>query len=162
VVTSAGTAAAIDCCLHLVRADHGAEIASRLARRLVVAPHRFGNQAQFIERPLANEPADQTWEIIEWLRERLGEPITINDLATRFHLSRRSLTRHFRATTGTTLLHWLLAERILAARELLETTMLPVATVARCCGFGSAVSMRQHFQRALKMSPQEYRKTFRP
>ncbi len=161
-ITSAGTAAAIDCCVHLVRSDHGPDVANRLARRLVVAPHRFGNQAQFVERPTVG-PADgdEIGDIVAWMREHIAEPVTIDRLAEQFHVSRRTLTRHFRASVGSSPLQWLLNERIARAQELLEATTLPVEAVAQRCGLGSAVSMRQHFQRLLDISPQAYRKTFR-
>lgn len=162
VLTSAGTAAAIDCCLHLIRTRHGAEAANRIARRMVVAPHRAGGQAQYIEQPLpANAGSDRLAEVLAWAAANLAEPIDVDTLAERALLSRRTLTRRFREATGTTVVKWLSHQRLSAAQRLLETTDLPVEQVAVLAGFGSALVLRQHFSRSLRTSPSGYRDDFR-
>ena len=161
VLTSAGTAAAIDLCLHLLRELNGAEVANVVARRMVVPPHRAGGQAQFIEAPLPRvEASDPLSVSLGWALEHLHEPVTVDDLAARAAMSRRTFTRQFRARTGTSAVQWLTDQRTLLARRLLETTDLPVEAVAHRSGFGSAVSLRTHFQRTLGTSPREYRTTF--
>jgi transcriptional regulator GlxA family with amidase domain len=162
IVTSAGTAAAIDCCLHLVRLEHGASVANGIARRLVTPPHRSGGQAQFIERPLppAADP-DVVQDTLAWAAAHLTEPLTVDVLAARAHMSRRTFARRFRASTGTTPLQWLLAQRIELAQRLLETTDRPIDHVATEAGFGSPVALRQHFHRAVGTSPRAYRLAFR-
>ena len=162
VLTSAGTAAAIDCCLHIVRSDHGAEIANRIARRLVVAPHRHGGQAQYIEKPLARSGSqDQLGATINWAIEHLDEPLCLEQLAERAGMSLRSFTRHFRKQTGTTFTQWLLNHRLAAAQRLLETGSCSIDRVAEMAGFGSTVSLRQHFTRVFSISPASYRRQFR-
>lgn len=162
VLTSAGTAAGIDCCLHLLRRDHGAEIANIVARRIVVQPHRAGGQAQFIERPLpASSRADPLQATMAWAQRRLDQPLDLDTLAAHAHMSRRTFTRHFRAATGTTPLRWLLEQRLALAQRLLETTGHAVERIAEQAGFGSSVSMRQHFDAALGMTPSDYRRAFR-
>jgi transcriptional regulator GlxA family with amidase domain len=162
VVTSAGTAAAIDCCLHIVRSDHGAEIANRVARRLVVAPHRHGGQAQYIEKPLPTSGGeDQLGATISWAIEHLNEPLSLDKLAARAGMSLRSFTRHFRKQTGTTFTQWLLNHRLGVAQDLLETGSCSIDRVAEMAGFGSTVSLRQHFTRAFSISPASYRRQFR-
>ena len=155
------SAAALDCCLHLVRSDHGAEIANRLARRLVVPAHRSGDQAQYIERPLpVEESSDAIEQLLVWMRAHLDRPISTDTMAARANLSRRHLTRRFRAATGTSPLHWLLTQRLYAAQALLETTTLPVEQIAERTGLGSPASLRLHFRRAFGTSPQAYRQAF--
>jgi transcriptional regulator GlxA family with amidase domain len=162
VVTSAGTAAAIDCCLHLLRQRHGAEVANRAARRMVVAPHRQGGQAQFIEQPMPESGADHRLaKVLAWLTRHLDQPHSLDALAERAAMSRRTFTRHFRQVTGTTVVQWLLNQRLARAQRLLETTDRPIDTVAADAGFGSAVSLRQHFAAALGTSPLAYRRQFR-
>lgn len=161
ILTSAGTAAAIDCCLHIVRSDHGAEIANRIARRLVVAPHRDGGQAQYIEKPLPASGADQLGTVIDWAIKHLDEPLSLEKLATHAGMSLRSFTRHFRRKTGTTFTQWLLSQRLAAAQHLLETGSCSIDHVAEMAGFGSTVSLRQHFTRAFSISPSHYRRQFR-
>jgi AraC family transcriptional activator FtrA len=164
VLTSAGVAAGIDLCLHLVRRDHGAERANRVARRIVVAPHRSGGQAQFVERPLpagASAPAGGIAATLDWALERLGEPLTVADMARHALMSERSFARRFRAETGTTPLRWLIDQRVAHARRLLERTDLPVEAVAAESGFGSAVGLREHFGRAVHTTPAAYRRAFR-
>jgi transcriptional regulator GlxA family with amidase domain len=161
VLTSAGTAASLDCCLHLLRQRCGAEVANRVARRLVVAPHREGGQAQFIEQPLpAAQRDDKLQALLAWVARRLDQPHSVDSLASRVAMSRRTFTRRFRQATGTTLLQWLLSQRLARARRLLETTDRAVEWVALEAGFGSAVSLRQHFAASLGTSPTRYRTQF--
>lgn len=162
VVTSAGTAAGIDCCLHLLRREYGAEVANRVARRLVVPPHRQGGQAQFIEQPLPATANDSRLaDLLDWVRANLHLPHTLDSLAARTLLSRRTFTRHFRALTGETVGRWLLAERLALTQRLLESTEQPVESVAALAGFGSSASLRLHFGKAFGVSPQRWRQTFR-
>jgi AraC family transcriptional activator FtrA len=161
VLTSAGVAAGIDLCLHLVRRDHGAEAANAVARRIVVAPHRDGGQAQFVDRPLPSTPGAGLEATRAWALEHLGEPITVADLARHALMSERTFLRRFRAETGTTPLRWLIGRRVAEARRLLEATDLPVEEIAVRCGFGSAVSLRDHFRRATRSTPMAYRRAFR-
>jgi len=160
ILTSAGVAAGIDLCLHLVRHDHGAEAANAVARRIVVAPHRGGGQAQFIERPVAPR-ADQSLDATRaWALEQLDRPLTVAQLAAHAHTSPRTFARRFRAETGTTPLRWLHAQRIEHARRLLERDDLPIEHVAQRCGFGSAAALREHFRRATATTPSAYRRAF--
>jgi transcriptional regulator GlxA family with amidase domain len=162
VLTSAGTAAAIDCCLHLLRRDHGADVAARVARRMVVAPHRQGGQAQYIERPVVQSRADDRLAgVLSWALKHLDAPHQLDALAERAAMSRRTFTRRFRQATGTTVGQWLLSQRLAQAQRLLETTGHSVDTVAGACGFGSATSLRQHFAAAFNTSPTGYRRQFR-
>ncbi|HEX2698890.1 MAG TPA: helix-turn-helix domain-containing protein [Acidimicrobiales bacterium] len=162
VMTSAGTAAGIDLCLHVVRLDHGAEVANAVARRMVVPPHRDGGQAQFVEAPVAPSAGDDPLATtLGWMLEHLDRPLTVDDLAERSHMSPRHFARRFRAVTGTTPHQWLLSQRVLLATRLLETTDEPVELVAYRCGMGTAANLRAHFQRAVGTSPQSYRRTFR-
>jgi transcriptional regulator GlxA family with amidase domain len=161
VLTSAGVAAGVDLCLHMVRADFGAEAANAIARRMVVAPHRDGGQAQFVERPLPAAGAGLAGTRA-WMQERLAQPISVEQMARHAGYSPRSFARRFRAETGTTPLQWLIGLRVAEAQRLLEGTDLPVEQVAARAGFGTAVALRQHFSRALSTSPTAYRRTFRP
>lgn len=161
LLTSAGIAAGIDLCLHVVRLDHGAAVANAIARRLVIAPHRSGGQAQFIPEPVATPTGEGLEPTRDWARRRLGEPLTVPMLAAHAGMPLRSFARRFAAETGTAPLRWLLRERLLAAQQALELTALPVDRVAEDCGFGSAVSLRVHFRRALGTSPLAYRRAFR-
>jgi transcriptional regulator GlxA family with amidase domain len=162
VLTSAGTAAAIDCCLHLLRELAGAEVAARVARRMVVAPHRQGGQAQYIEQPLPRSGADQRLAaVMAWALARLDQPHGLDALAARAAMSRRSFTRHFRAATGTTVLQWLQNQRLARAQRLLETGTKSIEAVAAEAGFGSALSLRQLFAARLAVTPTEYRRAFR-
>jgi transcriptional regulator GlxA family with amidase domain len=161
LVTSAGTAAALDCCLHLVRRWHGAQVANHIARLLVTAPHRQGGQAQYIEQPLHDAPGgDRLSELLGWAAAHLAEPHTLDTLAGRAAMSRRNFTRRFRKLTGATVGQWLLDQRLAHAQRLLETTRQPVEAVAQQAGFGSAASLRQHFSRAYHTSPSAYRAVF--
>lgn len=162
LLTSAGTAAGIDCCLHLLRQQHGAELANRVARRLVVPPHRQGGQAQFIEQPLpATSRDDRLGGLLDWVRAHLDLPHTLDSLAERALMSRRTFTRHFRQLTGMTMGDWLLAERLALSQRLLESSEQSVESVAALAGFGSPVSLRHHFGRTFGVSPSVWRQTFR-
>lgn len=160
VLTSAGKAAGLDLCLHLVRNDHGSAVANALARRLVVPPHRPGGQAQFIPAPVPAGADDGLGPLLGWALERLDEPLTVTDLARAARMSERTLTRQFRAATGTTPLQWLLTQRVHRAQELLETTDLGVEQVAARTGLGTAATLRRHFHRALGVPPDAYRRSF--
>jgi transcriptional regulator GlxA family with amidase domain len=162
VITSAGVAAALDCCLHVVRADLGERVATEVARSLVLAPHRDGSQAQFIPAPVAPSAGGGAVDVaMSWAQARLGTPVDLDTWADAVHLSRRTFTRQFRARTGTSPTRWLLHQRLARARVLLETTDDPVETVARRAGFGSAVAMRQHFADRFRTSPHQHRAAFR-
>ena len=163
VMTSAGTAAGIDLCLHVVRLDLGAEIANAVARRMVVPPHRQGGQAQFVEAPMTSgEPgSDRFASTLEYMLEHLDEPLSVEAMADRAAMSPRTFARRFRATTGTTPGQWLVRQRVLLAQRLLETTDDPVELIALRCGFGTAAGLRLHFRRVLDTSPLVYRRTFR-
>lgn len=162
ILTSAGTAAAIDCCLHIVRKDHGAQIANRLARRLVVAPHRHGGQAQYIEKPMpATADADRLDAAINWAIGHLNDALSLERLADHAGMSLRSFTRHFKKRTGTTFTQWVLYHRLAAAQRFLEAGSYSIDQVAEMAGFGSTVSLRQHFTRAFSISPASYRRQFR-
>jgi transcriptional regulator GlxA family with amidase domain len=161
VLTSAGVAAGIDLCLHMVRRDHGAAAANAIARRMVVAAHRDGGQAQYVERPLPAAAGVSLAPTRDWIERRLAEPLTVERMARHAGYSPRSFARRFRAETGTTPLQWLIGLRVAEAQRLLEGTDMPVEGVAARAGFGSAVALRQHFARALSVSPTAYRRTFR-
>jgi transcriptional regulator GlxA family with amidase domain len=162
VVTSAGTAASLDCCLHLLRRWCGAEVANRVARRLVMAPHRRGGQAQFIEQPLPTASRDtRLQDLLAWMQDHLDQPLPLDALAARVALSRRQFTRRFQQVTGTTVLKWLTHQRLARASRLLETTDRSVESVASDAGFGSALSLRQHFAAQHGLTPLAYRRQFR-
>jgi AraC family transcriptional activator FtrA len=162
LLTSAGSAASLDLCLHLVQRDHGTEIAAKVARDLVVPLHRPGGQAQYIETPMPPlDDGDLFADTIGWLRGHLDEQVTVADLATRAAMSPRTFARRFLASTGTTPLSWIVLERIRLAQRLLETSDLPVDVLARESGFGSPDNLRKHFGRALRTTPQAYRRAFR-
>jgi transcriptional regulator GlxA family with amidase domain len=162
VLTSAGTAAGIDCCLHLLRRDFGAEAANRVARRMVVAPQRQGGQAQYVEQPLPATGSDHRLSaILAWVQENLHRPHSLDTLAARALMSRRTFTRHFRHITGTTVGQWLTSQRLALAQRQLESTSRSMEQIAQDAGFGSAVSLRQHFAATLGTSPSMYRRAFR-
>ena len=162
LLTSAGSAASLDLCLHVVQRDYGTDIASTVARDLVVPLYRPGGQAQYIETPLpAVHDGDLFADTVGWLRAHLDEPVTVADLAARSAMSPRTFARRFVASTGTTPLAWMLRERVRLAQRLLETSDLPVDMIARNSGFGSPDNLRKHFSRTLRTTPQAYRKTFR-
>jgi len=161
MLTSAGSAAGIDLCLHVVRQDYGSEIATQLARQLVVPPQRDGGQAQYIDAPLPDPGSSSLFaDTLCWLQEHLGEPVTVEDLAARSAMSPRTFARRFAASTGTTPYQWLLRQRIQLAQRLLETTSLPIDSVAQKSGFSTAANLRKHFSRAVHTSPQAYRRAF--
>ncbi len=162
VLTSAGTAAGIDACLHIVRSRLGAESANSVARSLVVAPHRSGGQAQYIERPVPHPSGSSPIaEALDWAVEHLDERLRVDELARAAHMSRRSFIRAFKDSTGTTPATWVRERRVEEARRLLEMTELPVDTVAAQCGFASPITMRQNFAAAYATTPSEYRRRFR-
>jgi transcriptional regulator GlxA family with amidase domain len=161
VLTSAGTAAGIDLCLHMVRQDLGTEVANAVARRMVVPPHRDGGQAQYVNLPVSPVTGDGLAGVLDWARGRLDQPLTVADLAAYARTSPRTLARRFRSTTGTTPLQWLLGERLRLAQQLLESSDEPVERIAELAGFGTPANLRQHFGRATTVSPQAYRRAFR-
>jgi transcriptional regulator GlxA family with amidase domain len=161
VLTSAGVAAGIDLCLHIVRRDHGAAVANEVARRTVVPPHRDGGQAQYIHRPVPEPQLATTTAARAWALGRLHEPLRLRDLADQESMSVRTFTRRFREEVGISPGQWLTQQRVERARHLLESTDLSVDQVATDAGFGTAQSMRQHLQAALGVPPTVYRRTFR-
>jgi transcriptional regulator GlxA family with amidase domain len=161
VLTSAGVAAGVDLCLHMVRRDFGAEASNAVARRMVVAAHRDGGQAQFVERPLPVAAGDGLASTRAWMEERLAEPLSVEAMARHAGYSPRSFARRFRAETGTTPLQWLIGRRVAEAQRLLEGTHLSIEEIAGRAGFGTAVALRQHFARLLATSPTAYRRAFR-
>jgi len=162
IVTSAGTSASIDCCLHLVRKQCGADIANSVARQLVVPPHRQGGQAQFIEHPVYNTAGkDRFMQALNWASAHLQQELTVDHLAEKAFMSRRSFTRRFQQVTGTTFTQWLLNQRLSVAQRFLEKTDQSVERIAQEAGFGSALSMRRHFQQQFKTSPSLYRREFK-
>lgn len=162
VLTSAGTASGLDLCLHLIRADHGAEVARRVARRMVMPPHRDGGQAQFVDMPIRARPADTLAPLLDELSRELDGEHTAESLAARVSMSPRTFARRFRAETGTTPHVWLTHQRVLLARRMLEEGDDPIDTVAERCGFGTAAMLRHHFGRIVGVSPAAYRRAFRP
>lgn len=161
VATSAGAGAGIDLCLHLVRADHGAGYAAHIARNMVMPPHREGGQLQYSAPPHPAQFDGSLAPLLEWITGRLGEPMTIDDLAARAGVSRRSLARRFADQLGVSPGQYLLAQRITAARELLESSDLPLDTVARRVGLSSATNLRRRFLRTMGTTPGAYRRSFR-
>lgn len=160
VLTSAGGAAGIDLCLHLIRRDHGAAVAAEVARTNVVPPHRDGGQAQFIQRPVVSDDESSTAAVRSWLLDHLDEPADLERLARRASMSKRTFTRRFRAETGMSPLQWINAQRLDQARWLLESTDLPVDDVAEQSGFGTGAALRLHLRETLGVSPTAYRSTF--
>ncbi|MEU8323605.1 helix-turn-helix domain-containing protein [Nonomuraea sp. NPDC048881] len=150
--------AGIDLCLHLVRLDHGAAVASTAARHCVVAPWREGGQAQFIEHPVPQDTGRSTSATRQWALDRLAEPVTLEDLARHAHMSVRTFTRRFRGEVGSSPQKWLAQRRLAHARLLLESTDLSVARIATACGFGDPVALRKHFHTYLGLSPLAYRR----
>lgn len=160
VLTSAGAATGLDLCIHMVRNDFGAAVAADVARHVVIAPQRDGGQAQFIVHREPTGDSGSLERTMRWLRGRIGEPLTLSDIARHAAISPRTLNRRFREQTGSTPLQWLLTQRVRHAQELLETTALSVEETARHCGFGTAINLRQHFTRQVHMSPLAYRRAF--
>src|SRR6266540_3879586 len=162
ILTSAGTAAGIDLCLYLVRHEHGSAIATALARRMVVPPHRDGGQAQYVEAPVPKTEDAPTLEpLLSWLVTRLDREHTVEALAARAHMSPRTFARRFKAETGATPHDWLTGQRVLLARRLLEESDLGMDAIAVRCGFGTAAMLRHHFTRRVGATPAAYRTTFR-
>jgi transcriptional regulator GlxA family with amidase domain len=161
VITSAGSAAGIDACLYVVRKEQGTKVANQIARRMVVAPHRDGGQAQFVDRPLPAEPADTLAEVTGWLERHLDQQVTVAGLAALAHMSPRTFARRFVQETGTTPVRWLTGQRILLAQRLLEDTGEGVDRVAERAGFGNAVTLRHHFRAWRGTTPAAYRSAFR-
>ena len=162
ILTSAGTAAGIDCCLYMLRQRHGAEIANSVARRLVVPPHRQGGQAQFIEQPLPASASDSRLAgLIDWVRANPALPHTLDTLAARALMSRRSFTRHFRQLTGTTVGNWLLGERLALSQRLLEGSSQDIEQIARLTGFASPITLRHHFRKTFGVTPSAWRESFK-
>ncbi|MEU9735861.1 helix-turn-helix domain-containing protein [Streptomyces sp. NPDC048002] len=161
VITSAGTAAGIDACLHLVRKEEGVEVANAIARRMVVPPHREGGQAQYVDRPLPRSRCDTVGSVLTWMERHLDEEVTVEQLAERAHMSPRTFARRFQQETGTTPYRWILRQRVVLAQQLLETTDETVDAVAGRTGFGTAAALRHQFLRALGTTPHAYRRTFR-
>lgn len=162
IITSAGTAAAIDCCLHMLRQRYGAKVANQVARRMVVSPHRQGGQAQYIQQPVRDvSTIDHFAKVLDWTRRNLDKPHSLDTLAERSLMTRRTFTRRFRQVMGVTVSEWLLSQRLGLAQQLLETTDKSIDLIAEKAGFGSSNSLRQHFNRTLKISPSNYRREFK-
>jgi transcriptional regulator GlxA family with amidase domain len=160
ILTSAGTAAGIDACLHLWRREFGAAAASTIARRMVVPPQREGGQAQFIRKPVPACDAETLGPMLGWIVENLREQHTVESLAQTANMSPRTFARRFRAETGTTPHAWITSQRVIRAEEMLETTARSVDWIAGEVGFGTAAMLRHHFTKARSVSPQQYRRTF--
>ena len=161
IITSAGSAAGLDACLHLIRSEFGASIAATVARRMVVAPHRDGGQAQFIESPVPVTTADTLQPLLEWVSANLGEDLSVETLATKAMMSPRTFARRFKAETGTTPYHWITNQRVLLAERLLEESDETIERIATRVGFSNATAFRHHFARLRGTSPQRYRRIFR-
>ena len=161
IVTSAGTVAAIDCCLHLIRERLGANVANRTAKMLVTPPHRQGGQAQYVEHPVPQLSSEtHLSDVLAWARINLSSDLSLDVLADMAKMSRRTFTRRFKEATGSTVSKWLNTERVVRAQELLEKTELPIECVAGEAGFGTPLSLRQQFAIHLGTSPSEYRRMF--
>jgi transcriptional regulator GlxA family with amidase domain len=160
VLTSAGTAAGLDLVLHIMRTEHGADVANTVARRMVMPPHRDGGQAQYVQAPVAAVDADTLSPLLEWVLENLDQDHTVDSLARRANMSSRTFARRFAAQTGSAPYAWLVRQRVFAAQRLLELGDDPVEVVAHRCGFANAAALRQHFIRIVGTTPQAYRRTF--
>ncbi|MEU6182270.1 GlxA family transcriptional regulator [Streptomyces coeruleorubidus] len=159
-LTSAGAASGVDICLHLVRKDHGSHLANSVARRCVVPPFRDGGQAQYIEQPVPEQGAASTAATRSWALERLGEPLTLADLACHARMSLRTFARRFHDEVGLSPGRWLIQQRVARARHLLESSDLTVDQIAGRVGFATGASLRQHLSAAIGVTPQAYRRTF--
>ena len=160
VITSAGSAAGIDACLHLVTRDFGAQVANTVARRLVMSPQRGGGQAQFIPAPVAKAPRHDLAGLLDWARQRLDRSISVGELASRVAMSERTFLRRFSEATGMTPKAWLQHERMARARELLESSSDSIERIAEQCGFGTVESFRNAFRGAAGLAPSAYRERF--
>jgi AraC family transcriptional activator FtrA len=160
LLTSAGSAAGLDLCLHLVRRDHGPDVANQIARRLVIPPHRDGGQAQFVQRPVDRRERNALSALMDTLHGRLDESFSIPQLAGMAAMSERTFISRFKAATGTTPADWLTTARLDRARDLLEGTALSIDRIAGDCGFGTAITLRHHFRQRLGLSPSAYRLRF--
>ncbi|WP_053852033.1 GlxA family transcriptional regulator [Streptomyces sp. NRRL B-24085] len=160
ILTSAGAASGVDICLHLVRKDHGSELANTVARRCVVPPFRDGGQAQYIEQPVPEQGAASTAATRAWALERLDEPLTLGELAAHARMSLRTFARRFNDEVGLSPGRWLIQQRVVRARHLLESSDLSVDQIAARVGFATGASLRQHLHAAIGVSPQVYRRTF--
>lgn len=160
IITGAGAAAGMDAALHLLREELGADVAATTARRMVVAPHREGGQAQFISRPVAACDSETLAPLLAWIGDHLAEDLGVESLAARLHMSPRTFARRFKDETGTTPYSWVLGQRVAAAERLLERTDQPVDRIASDVGFGNAAALRHHFTRSRGVTPQQYRRTF--
>jgi AraC family transcriptional activator FtrA len=160
ILTSAGSAAGIDLCLHIIRRDFGAEIANQVARRLVVPPQRDGGQSQYIPAPVRHEAKDGLARVLDWAQRRLHEPLTVDRLADRAAMSGRTFARRFRDETGTTPHQWLTHQRLLAAQRRLETTNDSIDIIADAVGLRTAATLRLHFRNMLQTTPTAYRRRF--
>lgn len=162
ILTGAGSAAGIDLCLHIVRQDYGSEVATQLARQLVVPPQRDGGQAQYIDKPLPElDGSDLLSDTVAWMQGHLDDPLSVEELSARAAMSTRTFARRFQAATGTTPHRWLQAQRVKLAQRLLEATDVPIEVVAAQSGFSTAANLRKHFGRMVQTSPQAYRQAFR-
>ncbi|WP_420835341.1 GlxA family transcriptional regulator [Mannheimia massilioguelmaensis] len=161
LITSAGTVAGLDCCLAIVRSIYGVKAANHMARLFVTSPHREGGQAQFIEQPLPRKTSNENInQLLDYLRENLPSPHSVNELATRLAMSRSTFTRHFRKATGMSVAQWLIETRLQKGRDLLESSQLTIENIAEQIGFKSAVGFRQHFLKKHQISPRAWRKQF--
>jgi len=162
IITSAGTAAALDCCLYIIRQRFGSEVANQIARRMIVPPHREGGQAQFIAQPVPETTRDaRINNLIDYLQRNISQPLNLDTLAESVAMSRRTLTRHFMKATGMSVASWITAERLRRSQLLLESSNLPIEAVAEQVGYLSAVTLRHQFKARFGISPAEWRKTFR-
>ncbi len=161
IITSAGSAAGLDACLHIIRSEFGASVAATVARRMVVAPHRDGGQAQFIESPVPVTTADTLQPLLEWVGTNLGADLSVEALAAKAMMSPRTFARRFKAETGTTPYHWITNQRVLLAERLLEESDETIERIATRVGFSNATAFRHHFARLRGTSPQRYRRIFR-
>lgn len=161
IITSAGSAAGLDACLHIIRTELGASVASTIARRMVVAPHRDGGQAQFIETPVPVATADTLQPLLEWMTAHLDEDLSVDTLAAKAMMAPRTFARRFKAETGTTPYHWLTNQRVMLAERMLEETDETIERIATKAGFSNATAFRHHFARLRGTSPQQYRRIFK-